>query len=325
MDIAVFDEHAAPFSAEVTLEAAETDALTTCALARLARILKCAESDARTRAAQLLTAREMETYLRESVMNRAGDRALAEACPPFVGEPKTEALTDFFEGAPFSFRITVHPVPAMDLDMETPIARRAKKRASARGGERTNAQGSEGCDEAAKASETPADESRPGPSDDEAAAREGDSPLPRDVEGRTDEEFVAETLRARLNGTVADALVDDAFSRKKEEFMAELAESGITYREYRIANRVKPQDVKDALADEAFDDLTRDIALDTVFMKQGLETTVEDETAVLADMAPGREASLRGELEATGKLWMLAQKTRRATALRWAMGHLLEK
>lgn len=305
MDIAVFDEHAAPFSAEVTLEAAETDALTTCALARLARILKCAESDARTRAAQLLTAREMETYLRESVMNRAGDRALAEACPPFVGEPKTEALTDFFEGAPFSFRITVHPVPAMDLDMETPIARRAKKRASARGGERTNAQGSEGCDE--------------------AAAREGDSPLPRDVEGRTDEEFVAETLRARLNGTVADALVDDAFSRKKEEFMAELAESGITYREYRIANRVKPQDVKDALADEAFDDLTRDIALDTVFMKQGLETTVEDETAVLADMAPGREASLRGELEATGKLWMLAQKTRRATALRWAMGHLLEK
>lgn len=136
---------------------------------------------------------------------------------------------------------------------------------------------------------------------------------------------MAETLRARLNGTVPDALVDDAFSRKKEEFMAELAESGITYREYRIANRVKPQDVKDALADEAFDDLTRDIALDTVFMKQGLETTVEDETAVLADMAPGREASLRGELEATGKLWMLAQKTRRATALRWAMGHLLEK
>lgn len=282
MDIAVFDENAAPFSAEITLEAAETDALVADALARLARILKYPDDSVRERAAQLLTAREMKTYLRESAMNRAADKALAEVCPLFVGTPKTEATGDFREHEPLRFGVVVHPVPAMELDLETPIASRRRKKA---------ADGS--------ASARPAEEAR--------------------------QDYVAETLRARLNGTIPDALLRDALARKKEEFMAELAEKGLTYREYRIAHRVKPQDVQDALYDEAFDELSRAIALDTVFIKKKLETTADDEAAVLAETAPGREASLREELEATGKLWMLAQKTRRAAALRWAREHLLEK
>lgn len=282
MDIAVFDENAAPFSVEVALEAAETDALVAGALARLARILKCNEDAVRERAAQLLTAREMETYLRENVANCAADKAIAETCPPFVGAPKIEAIGDFREHEPLRFGVVVHPVPAMELDLETPIAARRRKK---------TADGSSGA--------RPVEEAR--------------------------EDCVAETLRARLNGTIPDALLRDALARKKEEFMAELAEKGLTYREYRIANRVKPQEVQDALYDEAFDELSRDIALDTVFIRQKLETTADDEAAILAETAPGREASLREELEATGKLWMLAQKTRRVAALRWAMEHLLEK
>lgn len=282
MDIAVFDENAAPFSVEVALEAAETDALVAGALARLARILKCNEDAVRERAAQLLTAREMETYLRENVANCAADKAIAETCPPFVGAPKIEAIGDFREHEPLRFGVVVHPVPAMELDLETPIAARRRKK---------TADGSSGA--------RPVEEAR--------------------------EDCVAETLRARLNGTIPDALLRDALARKKEEFMAELAEKGLTYREYRIANRVKPQEVQDALYDEAFDELSRDIALDTVFIRQKLETTADDEAAILAETTPGREASLREELEATGKLWMLAQKTRRVAALRWAMEHLLEK
>ncbi len=282
MDIAVFDENAAPFSAEVMLEAAETDALVADALARLARILKCREDAVRKRAAQLLTAREMETYLRENVTNRAADKTIAEVCPPFVGAPKIETIGDFDEHETLRFGVVVHPVPAMELDLKTPIAARRRKKA--------------------------ADESTSARSVEEAR-----------------EDYVAETLRARLSGIIPDALLRDALARKKNEFMAELAEKGITYREYRIANRVKPQEVQDALYDEAFDELSRDIALDTVFIRQKLETTADDEAAVLAKAAPGREASLREELEATGKLWMLAQKTRRVAALRWAMEHLLEK
>lgn len=301
MEISVFDENAAPFEADVHLSAEEADALVHDTYARLARVFKCAEADAPERAQHFLTARELQTFLKETVMARAADRALRAAGPLFVGAPRTEAADGFREHAPFSFRLTAHPVPAMNLDMETPIERRRKKK--------------------------PARTERPPAQCDGAQAGAADAPGARNADGDRSarERLVAETLRARLNGTIPDALIRDALARKKAEFEAELGEAGLTYREYRIAHRVKPKDVQDALYDEAFDELARDIALDTVFVAQTLATTPEDEQAVLADMAPGREASLRRELESTGKLWMLSQKTRRAAALRWAVDHLLQE
>ena len=296
MEISVFDENAAPFEADVHLSAEETDALVRDAYARLARVFKCAEADAPERVRHFLTARELQTFLKETVMARAADHALYAAGPLFVGAPRTEATDGFREHAAFSFRLTAHPVPAMHLDMETPVEQRRKKK--------------------------PARTGRP-------PARRDDAQMPAartaDGDRSARERLVAETLRARLNGTMPDALMRDALARKKAEFEAELGEAGLTYREYRIAHRVKPKDVQDALYDEAFDELARDIALDTVFVAQALATTPEDEQAVLADMAPGREASLRRELESTGKLWMLSQKTRRAAALRWAVDHLLQE
>ena len=296
MEISVFDENAAPFEADVHLSAEEADALVRDAYARLARVFTCAEADAPERARHFLTARELQTFLKETVMARAADRTLRTAGPLFVGAPRTEAADGFREHAPFSFRLTAHPVPAMNLDMATPIERRRKKK--------------------------PARTGRP-------SARRDDAQMPAartaDGDRSARERLVAETLRARLNGTIPDALMRDALARKKAEFEAELGEAGLTYREYRIAHRVKPKDVQDALYDEAFDELARDIALDTVFIAQALATTPEDEQAVLADMAPGREASLRRELESTGKLWMLSQKTRRSAALRWAADRLLQE
>ena len=40
-------------------------------------------------------------------------------------------------------------------------------------------------------------------------------------------------------------------------------------------------------------------------------------------MAPGREEALRQELDNAGKLWMLAQKTRRTKALAWTVDNLV--
>lgn len=287
MEISVFDENAAPFSAEVALSAEEVDALVDAAFARLARVFRRSGDDARTRAEELLTAHELTTFLHETAMARAGEHALAEVCPLFLGAPKTEPLSDFREHAPMEFRITAHPVPAMNLDMETPIPKRRRKKAA---------------DEREK---------------NLAAKAAGDD--------RSKREYVCETLRARLNGIIPDALLRDDLARKKEEFLSELDEKGITYREYRIAHGVKPQDVQDALYDEAFDELSRDIALDMVFIAQKLSVTHADETRILTEMAPGREPALREELEAAGKLWMLSQKARRDVALRWAVEHLLEK
>ena len=116
-----------------------------------------------------------------------------------------------------------------------------------------------------------------------------------------------------------------ALALKKEKFQQYLADKGLTYREYRIAHRVKPQEVEDRLYDEAFDELSTDIALDLVFTKQELSVGSDDMGRTLAELAPGREKDLYEELVATGKTWKLHQKTRRNVALDWAVEHLLER
>lgn len=271
VEISIFDEQAAPFEATVALDAGETDALIAGAYARLARVLKCSEADARNRARDLLTERELSTFLTTIIMARAGVQALAEAGPMFIGEPRTSALEHLAEHAPFRFRVSAHPLPAMNLDTQTPIDCANK---------------------------------------------------PERFRNLDDEAYVAEVLRARLNGTIPDALMNDALTRHKDAFMAQLGEQGLTYREYRIEHGEKPQDVQDMLYDEAFDELSRDIALDMVFAEQGLRVAPADEQAVLSESAPGREEALREEFEETGRMWMLQQKARRAVALKWAVDHL---
>ncbi|MBS6940767.1 MAG: hypothetical protein KH142_04675 [Slackia piriformis] len=316
MEISVFDENAVPFSADVALDAEEVDMLVADAYARLARVLKRPESDVRSYAHQLMTAREIQTFLEETIMARSGERALSKLGIFFMGAPGTDARSEFSEHAPFLFRVTSRPLPAMQLDMETPIARRRRKKP--RHADRQQADARRTAEEAVEEPAAPAPN---------GSAAQGPKIAPpyksAEQQSGSDEEFVAETLRARLNGTIPEMLLRDAVARKKEEFLFELGEKGITYREYRIAHGVKPQDVQDALYDEAFDELSRDIALDTVFAKQNLAVSHDDESAILTDMAPGREESLLAELDATGKRWMLEQKARRSVALRWAVEHLL--
>ncbi|MDO4442791.1 MAG: hypothetical protein Q4B69_02860 [Slackia sp.] len=332
MEISAFDKRAVPFSAEVTLSAEEIDALIHSAYARLAHIFKRSESDVRAYTKQLMTAREIQTFLKETIVARAGEKALATLDVPFVGAPRTEAESDCAEHAPFSFRVTAHPIPAMLLDTETPITRRCGKEAgspaeheSARSDATASDTAKTSTEAARPAAETDRPETRSEKNERQAVASRKASEKRRAEETAvaSDEEFVAETLRARLNGVIPETLLRDALARKKDAFLARLGEKGITYREYRIAHGVKPQEVQDALYDEAFDELSRDIALDTLFFTQNLAIASEDEQAVLTEMAPGREKSLYAELEATGKLWMLRQKTRRAAALRWAVEHLL--
>lgn len=330
MEISVFDEHAAPFSADVTLDAEEVDALVSDAFVRLARVFKRPESEARAYAQQLMTAHEIQTFLSETIMARAAERALSELGVFFVGAPHMEATSDYSEHAPFSFCATVHPLPAMNLDLETPIAlRRSKKpRQADEQGVTVRFADIDGDETLTPNAHAENEKGEKSASDTCAAHETAAASSHEESEKKTvfdDEEFVAETLRARLNGTIPDALLRDALARKKEEFLSELGEKGITYREYRIAHGAKPQDVQDALYDEAFDELSRDIALDTVFVTQQLAITAGDEQRILTEMAPGRESALRDELEATGKLWMLAQKTRRDVALRWAVEHLLKR
>lgn len=327
MEISAFDENAAPFSAEATLDTDEVDTLVSDAYARLARIFRRTESDIRSYAEKLMTAREIRKFLEETIMARAGEHVLASVCPLFVGTPNMEATSNFSEHAPFSFRVTAHPLPAMSLDMETRIARHRRKKPHLADGQ-TDVRFADGDATENLASDTHAeDETAKMPASAAHAANEAETApsfeKPEKKDSIDDGEFVAETLRARLGGIIPDALLRDALARKKERFLAELGEKGLTYREYRIAHGMKPQDVQDALYDEAFNELSRDIALDTVFVEQNLTVSQDDESAILTDMAPGREESLLAELDATGKRWMLEQKARRAVALRWAVEHLL--
>ena len=109
--------------------------------------------------------------------------------------------------------------------------------------------------------------------------------------------FVQETLRARVHGTIPDRMLRKALALKKEKFQQYLADKGLTYREYRIAHRVKPQEVEDRLYDEAFDELSTDIALDLVFTKQELSVGSDDMGRTLAELAPeGKKTSTKSSL-----------------------------
>lgn len=280
MEISAMEGQTSPFEIDVYLEAEEVTSLASGAWKRMARILKCDENRVRQRTEELLTTREIQKFLEETIMARAAETALEETAPLFMGAPELEGDSPLREREPFSFRARVYPVPSMDVDCETPIVRKRPK-----------------------------------------AAKDGT----QSTSSLSDRDFVRETLRARVHGTIPDRLLRKALALKKEQFQQHLADKGLTYREYRIAHRVKPQEVEDELYDEAFDELSTNVALDLVFIKQELSVSQDKIDATLAELAPGREKELFDELSATGKTWMLHQKARRNVALDWAVEHLLKR
>lgn len=148
--------------------------------------------------------------------------------------------------------------------------------------------------------------------------------VPADGERESNpEKLVLRALRARLAGTVPASLENAALRHETDSFRKGLEKSRETYREYRIRTGKKPQEVEADLRRAAMRRLHEEIALETVFRKQDLALTREDEERTLSSMAPGKESDLRGELDNAGKLWMLTQETRRKIALRWSVEHLL--
>lgn len=280
MEISAMEGQTSPFEIDIRLEAKEVDNLASAAWKRMARILKCDESRVRHRTEELLTAREIQKFLEETIMAQASDQAFESIAPLFIGAPELESSSPLHEHAPFSFRVRVYPIPSMEIDCESPIVRKAPK-----------------------------------------TTKDGT----RHASSLSDRDFAQETLRARVHGTIPDRMLRKALALKKEEFQQYLADKGLTYREYRIAHRVKPQEVEDRLYDEAFDELSTDIALDLVFIKQELAVSQDKLDATLAELASGREKELFDELVATGKTWMLHQKARRNVALDWAVEHLLKR
>lgn len=287
MEITPIDENSSPVEIAVALADDETAVLARGAWSRLMRVFKTDEEHVREMAQRMLTSNELQAFLQEIVMANAAEQAFAALGISFVLTPKTKAAVDFVEGEPFEFIARAFPVPAMELDLETPIARPAA--------------------EPQKHGE--ADESG------EADASEGPSDL---------EAHVRRVLGRRLHGSMPKALIDENLKLKKEAFERQLADEGTTYREYRIATGLKPAEVDKRLADEAFAELSQDIALEVAFAQLGLEATTDDELAVLEAAAPGHAADVRRDMVETGRICLLAQQTRRHMAMRWVMDNLVE-
>ena len=280
---------------------------------RLATVLGTDEAAALEKARFMLTDMEMGVFLEETVKARAADHAIRELGLTFLLEPSIRSTQPYREGEPYAFEASVHPVPPMELDLETPI-------------ELTE----ELCTEVATC--TPEDEiGQDSPKDEKDADKASKADGPDATAASPSlpsiapkfEKHILRVLRARLTGTVSATLESAAFARENKAFHAALEEDDETYREYRIRTGKKPQEVEADLRHGAMRQLYDEIALETIFREQSLEVAPEDEAAILHEMAPDREEALRQELDNAGKLWMLAQKARRAKALTWAIDNLV--
>lgn len=289
MDITLIDDTLDPVVYAVAISADETALLSRTAWARMARILHVEEDAVREKAEAMLTPAEIVRFENESIMACAAAQAMDAVGRTYMMTPEVEPYEPHAHDAgqseaeakdpraakseptaprsPLRFTVRIHPVPAMELDLKTPVGHSVEE---------------------------------------------------------SDEERVTRALRARLHGTIPEALLRTALAMKQEAFDQELAEAGITYREYRIENNLKPQDVQDALYDEAFDELSEDIAFDLAFLRLGLEIRADDIQAALADIAPDQRESFRRDLKETGRECLLHQKARRHAALRWAVENLME-
>ena len=144
------------------------------------------------------------------------------------------------------------------------------------------------------------------------------------LEGEAPEDAIRRALRTRLHGSMPQSLIEAADAQAHATFNKKLAEQGITYREYRIQNNVKPSEVDERLARESKHQLEEDIALDLTYIRCGLEYTEHDEFDALASLAPGSEAELKREFLETGRICLLRQESRRRAAVRWAVNNLVQ-
>lgn len=275
MEITLNDERAHTATLAVTLTAEEVEELGASAWGRLARILKTDVASVRTRATGMLTDNEQVRYLQETVMAKAAEQALRAFDIEFMLTPEVSADTPLVEGEEFSFHVTAHRVPDMNIDLETP-----------------------------------ADSGMP-PRDPQAEITDYDRKRARRL------------LKARLNGTVPEPLVKAAMKLREQEFQRELYQQGLTYREWRIQNNMKPKEVEAMMREETIQQLFEEIALDLAFFRNGLEAGSEEERVILAEMAPGRESALFEDLADAGRVCLLKQKARRYAAEQWAVEHLL--
>ena len=289
MKISTYDEQQHTLEVAVTLTAGEVELLAAGAWGRLARVLKVDAGEVRQRAEQMLTEQEVAVFLQESVMRKAAEQAFEALDMPFMLTPEVFALEDLREGQALEFRAKAHRVPDMKIDLKTKAEPFAPAGASA--------------------------QNAPSPKDGE----EGQAAVPTAYERKR----ARRLLKARLNGTVPEPLAKAAMKLREEEFHRELRAQGLTYREWRIENNMKPQDVDAMIYEETVNQLFEDIALDLAFFRNGLEISPEEQAAVLAEIAPGRENALFEDLADAGRLCLLKQKARRSIAEQWAIENLL--
>lgn len=327
MDISLIDDTLDPVVYAVALSAEEAATLSRVAWARMARVLKVSEDAVRERAEAMLTPAEIVRFENESIMACAAEQAMAAVGRTYMMAPEVEAFEESVVRENEGNR--AFPDESHKASADAGASRETPGHGKPHGNppENTASEGGETSPEANPDSPLP----RTTPlrfmvSVHPVPAMELDlrKPIPHSPE-EPDAERAARALRARLHGTIPEALLRTALAAKREEFDRELAEAGITYREYRIENNMKPQDVQDALYDEAFDQLSEDIALDLVYLRVGLEVRAEDEQAVLASIAPEKRDDFKRDLRESGHVCLFHQKTRRHAALRWATENLMEQ
>ncbi|ACV23083.1 trigger factor [Slackia heliotrinireducens] len=254
--------------AMVELDAHETDELVQRAYERFGRLIKADPGTERERAAELLTDRELERFVAESVMAVAADDAMARLDRNVMFVPQCERREPLREHEPFAFAVKTCTVPDMNLDLDTPIQV---------------------------------------PEGEDAARR------------------VVNALRNRLNGTVPDAHLKRQRAIVDNDFRQELRDADMSERDYRIEHRLKPDALEARLRQRAMDELTKNIALELVFLRKGLEAGTQEEDAMLSAFAPGNEEALRQDMADSGRLCLLYEEARRHAALDWAVENLTDQ
>lgn len=330
MDIVKRGERDGLFEIEVTLSGSETAQFAQDAWLRMARLLKMGEQTANP-GAMHITVPESET---DASSNEEGSRrqtaALGQPAEPNRPASSEEARRSLADAARAKAHSMLTAREQQTFLSELAMARAAELAFAEKGvpfmlspevmPESTYREG-EPFSFLARVHEIPAmeldiEEFMPPADESEAPdASGGDS-------AASDEARALRILRARLHGTMPESLVRAYLKRKKDAFHASLDEQGLTYREYRIQNNLKPHEVEDGLYDEALDELAEDIALDLVFQRYDLGIEPTDEAAALTALASGLENEFKRELTETGRSHLIAQKARRLRALHWAAERL---
>ncbi len=106
---------------DVAVSAEEADTLAQGAYRRIASALHVSDEQARERAKDMLTAMELNVLIEETVKARAADRAIQQLGIAFMLEPSAQSTLPCQSGCPYALKVSAHPIPRMELDLETPV------------------------------------------------------------------------------------------------------------------------------------------------------------------------------------------------------------